>query len=79
MINIRPWTQFADLKGEVIKSYAKNITLKNIKLKCNTGFSIEKSDQYELSDFTFENIELQTSNGAIEKANFITNVVRANA
>jgi hypothetical protein len=47
-------------------------------LKCNTGFSIEKSDQYELSDFTFENIELQTSNGAIEKTNFIKNVVVKN-
>ena len=78
MINIRPWTQFADSKAEVIKSYAKNITLKNIKLKCNTGFSIEKSDQYEISVFTFENIELETSNGAIEKANLVTNVVLKN-
>lgn len=78
MMNIRPWTQFADSKAAVIKSYAKNITLKNIKLKCNTGFDIQKSDQYEVSDFTFENIELETSNGAIEKANFITNVVLKN-
>lgn len=78
LLSIRPWTQFADAKGEIIKSYAKNITLKNIKLKCNTGFAIEKSDQYEVSDFTFENIELHTANGAIEKTNFIKNVVLKN-
>ncbi len=78
LMNIRPWTQFADLKGEVIKSYAKNITIKNIKLKCNTGFDIQKSEQYEISGFTFENIELQTANGRIENTNFITNVVLKN-
>ncbi|MDO4160281.1 MAG: glycosyl hydrolase family 28 protein [Prevotellaceae bacterium] len=58
---IKPWTQFFDLKGgkKYIMSYSSNVTMKNIKLDCKTVFDIKRSDdQYLLSDFVFENLEL---------------------
>ena len=77
LLQIKPWTQFFDLKGgdSMIKSYARNITLKNISLKCNSGFRIFPSDQYQLSDFTFENISLETKYGFLENTNAIEGVV----
>lgn len=61
MIDIKPWTQFFDLKGEQGPrvSYANNITMRNVKLECNIAFDVRKSDQYQLSDFTFENLEVK--------------------
>ncbi|TJZ60536.1 exopolygalacturonase [Sphingobacterium olei] len=62
-LHIKPWTQFFDLKGETgIKlSYAKNITMRNIKLDCEIVFDVNNSDQYVLSDFTFENMAITAS------------------
>src|SRR5690606_40279190 len=61
MLFIRPWTQFFDLKGEegIKLSYARNITLRNIDLECNVLFDVSNSNQYELSDFTFENMKIK--------------------
>jgi polygalacturonase len=80
LVSIKPWTQFFDLKGEkdIKLSYAGNIVMKNIKLQCNTGFDIEKSDQYVLSDFTFQDVELKSAKGATENTNSIQNVVLKN-
>lgn len=58
---IKPWTQFFDLKGgkEFLKSYGENVTMKDCEFKCTTAFDIQKADdQYELKNFTFENIKL---------------------
>lgn len=59
---IRPWSQFFDLKGEkdIKMSYATNITLRNIELTCNIVFAIDESEQYKLSDFTFDNLNITT-------------------
>ena len=80
MILIKPWTQFFNLKGEesMIKSYAHNIKMKNIKLTCEIGFNIVDSDQYKLSDFTFENIKQETSYGQLENTESIENLVLNN-
>src|SRR5690606_6367416 len=61
MLFIRPWTQFFDLKGEegIKLSYARNITLRNVDLECNVLFDVSNSDQYRLSDFTFENMNIK--------------------
>jgi polygalacturonase len=66
---IRPWTQFFDLKGEkeIPLSYSNNIVMRNINLVCNTIFNVEVSEQYILSDFTFENLVLQAINTRINK------------
>jgi hypothetical protein len=41
-------------------SYGSNITMRNITLNCDIFFDVSKSDQYILSDFTFENLNIQT-------------------
>lgn len=61
-ININPWTQFFDLKGreDIPLSVADHITMKNCKCQCNTYFNVTKDEkQYLLSDFVFENLEIQ--------------------
>lgn len=65
---IKPWTQFFDLKGEkgIKMSYARGVKLKNINLESKTMFDIQKSDQYVLSDFSFENLVIkETKKSAI--------------
>lgn len=66
---IRPWTQFFDLKGreDIPKSYSNNITMRNINFTCKTFFDVEKSNQYVLSDFTFENLTIKTEQGDYDK------------
>lgn len=76
MIYIRPWTQFFDLKGEdsIRKSSASNITMKNIDLDCDIVFNIQESDQYELSNFVFENLKLSTKKSNKKSTEFIEGV-----
>lgn len=61
MIYIKPWNQFFDLKGEsgIKTSSANNIVMKNLKFECNNMFNINISDQYMLSAFTFENLDVK--------------------
>lgn len=71
-IYIRPWTQFFDLKGEKATrmSHGKNITMRNINLECNNFFNVGVADahsssnafEYQLSDFTFENLAIKAKN-----------------
>ena len=59
---IKPWTQFFDLKGEsgIRRSYSSHVTMRNISLKCKTFFDVtENTDQYSLSGFLFENLDIQ--------------------
>ncbi len=58
---IKPWTQFFDLKGEkdIKMSFARDVTLKNVNLEAKTIFDIQKSEQYVLSNFTFENLVIK--------------------
>lgn len=67
-ININPWTQFFDLKGrkDIPLSYSNNITIRNCNIDCDEFFNVKaESTQYELCDFTFENLEI-----VAEKSNF---------
>jgi len=71
-IYVRPWTQFFDLKGEQITgtSTASNITMRNIKLKCDNFFNVGVADKNsttpgyksKLSNFRFENIDVTAKN-----------------
>ncbi|MFV0606233.1 MAG: glycoside hydrolase family 28 protein [Niabella sp.] len=63
MLVINPWTQFFNLKGEsgIKPSKANNIALKNINLQCDIVFNVKQSDQYTLSDFSFENLKIQAA------------------
>ncbi|MDL2303875.1 exopolygalacturonase [Bacteroides sp. OttesenSCG-928-D19] len=76
---IKPWTQFFDLKDrkDIPKSYSNNITMRNINFDCKTFFNVEKSDQYELKNFTFENLNIKAEKGAYDK-NQIDNLILKN-
>jgi len=71
---IRPWTQFFDMKGEteIPKSYSSHITLRNITFECENLFNVRNSDQYELSDFTFENLDIKATKEAEIHTDYIT-------
>lgn len=68
-IYIKPWTQFFDLQGqkEMPLSYASNIKMRNITLECDIFFDVSKSDQYILSDFTFEDLNIKAKTPDIQK------------
>lgn len=78
-IYIKPWTQFFDLKDrkDIPKSYSGNITMKNINFECKSFFSVERSDQYELKNFNFENLTIKAEKGDYDK-NVIANFVLKN-
>ncbi len=62
-LNINPWTQFYDLKDrtDIPKSKADHITIRNCECECDICFYVEQNDeQYDLSEFTFENINITT-------------------
>lgn len=61
-INIKPWTQFYDLKdrSDIPLSYADNITLKNCECECVTYFDVEADrSQYELTNFTLKDLKIK--------------------
>ena len=63
-ININPWTQFYDLKGRQNKplSVAEHITMRNCSCHCRKYFHVTPNEeQYRLSDFTFENLNIITN------------------
>ena len=75
-ININPWKQFFDLKGRDTAplSYADNITFKDCNIECNKYLNIKpQSDQYVLSDFTLENLNIKTKFEGC-KEDFINNL-----
>lgn len=58
---VHPWTQFYDLKDrkDMPRSYSSHVTLRNCELRCKVYKDIEDApDQYELSDFRFENMKI---------------------
>lgn len=60
---IRPWTQFFDLKDrqDIPMSYSQFVTMRRIKLKCEDFFNVEQSEQYELRNFRFEELEVEAT------------------
>ncbi len=61
-LNINPWKQFFDLKGRTDKpiSKADHITMRNCRCKCRKCYHVTpQEDQYLLSDFVFENVQVE--------------------
>jgi polygalacturonase len=82
-IYVRPWLQFFDLKGrpDTPMSYSSNIVMRNIELDCNVFFNVGKSEQYELKNFTFENLKINAKNAETDKSqieNFVLKNVLIN-
>ncbi len=88
LLYVKPWTQFFDLQGraDVPLSYCNQVSLKNIELSCDTFFDVAVSDHDRLSNFTFENLVIDSKNAAIDKSivkgltlkNVIVNQTRVN-
>jgi hypothetical protein len=68
------------LKGESAPppSQAKNIIFRNIDLKCRSFFDVQKSDNYFLSDFTFENLNIEAQSDTEIKGDVIENLAIKN-
>ena len=77
MLDIRPWTQFFDLQGEkdIRMGYASNVTLRRVTMKTNTLFGIHASEQYELTDFTLEDVAVAAEGKQEPPQGFIKNLV----
>ncbi len=69
LLYIKPWRQFFDLQGrkDPPLSFSENISLKNIDLKCEVFFDVAVSENYRLRDFSFENLNIEAKNGALDK------------
>ncbi len=68
---IRPWTQFFDLKDrkDIPLSYGQDICMRNIQMECQHFFNVKASEQYRLSRFLFENLDIKaTKNADIDTA-----------
>jgi hypothetical protein len=73
LLDLKPWTQFFDLKGrtDLPVSLCQNITLQNIRLKCEQLMDAKASPKYLVKRFTFKNVTVETSKGAFDKALFL--------
>lgn len=81
-LHVFSWTQFFDLKGrqDPPKSYASNLTMKDIRMKCGSFFvASDAPGVFELSDFIFDGLEIQADDSSCDKSlvrNFKINNVR---
>ena len=71
---VRPWTQFfkPEKRDDMPLSTCNNNTIRNAKIKSKNFFDVGKSDKYHLTDFTFENCEVNDVKNAFDK-NLIDN------
>lgn len=76
-LNIKPWTQFYDLKDrkDIPLSYGDHIAVENCTCVCDAAFDIDpEPTQYQLRDFTFKNLTLQ-ANTRLAPPDFMENTV----
>lgn len=60
-LNIKPWTQFYDLKDrkDIPLSYADHITVKDCACSCKYAFDVDfEPNQYQLTDFSFIDLDI---------------------
>jgi hypothetical protein len=77
---VKPWTQFFDLKGqtEIPLSYSTFVTMRNIKMECNILCDMQNApEQFRLSNFTFENLDITAKKPEIH-ADYVSGMVVKN-
>lgn len=74
-LNINPWRQFFDLQGrsDLPVSCGRHVELRNCEFTCDTFFNVHNSEQYTLSDFTLENLNIKAADTRFE-TDFIQNL-----
>ena len=67
-MHIAPWSQFYDLgdREDIPLSYAEHITMRDISLDCGAFFNVAPSEQYRLSDFRFENLDIRARQAELD-------------
>jgi len=70
LIFIKPWNQFFDLKGrkDLPVSSCENIRLKNITLKCGIFYDVTNPKNYQLTNFTFQNLTIEAKNSSFDRS-----------
>ena len=65
---VRPWTQFfkPENRDDMPISQCNNIIIKNVKAQCSNFFNVGKSDKYKLTDFTFDNCQIDDQKNAFD-------------
>lgn len=66
---IKPWTQFFNLKDrkDIPLSYSDYVTMRNIDFTCDVFFNVTKSEQYQLTNFKFENLRIKTKDASCDR------------
>ena len=61
VLAVLPWTQYFDLQGrpDRPKSFGRNVTLRDLDLVCDQFTETERSEDYELTDFAFERLNVR--------------------
>lgn len=68
---VKPWTQFYDLKDrkDPPMSYSDHIVMRNITFDCDYFFNVKpQDDQYKLSNFTFQNLNIRAKNTKCDRS-----------
>ena len=71
LINIKPWTQFFDLKGREDSplSYVENIMVRNCYIECETFLDVlPEKEQYILSNIHIENSDIKAKKYGLERS-----------
>lgn len=80
-IFIQPWTQFYDLKDrkDPPMSYSDHITMRNCQMEVDNFFNVRKQDdQYKLSNFHFENLDIKVKKNADFNQSFVDGFIVKN-
>jgi hypothetical protein len=72
MLDLKPWTQFFDLKGrtDLPVSSCDRITMRNLDLKCDQYMDAKASEKYRLTNFLFQNVKVATPKPLYDTALF---------
>lgn len=73
LLDLKPWTQFFDLKGrtDLPVSLCENITLRNLRVKCDQFMDAKASTKYQVKRFSFQNVRVETAKGSYDKSMFL--------
>ena len=78
---IQPWTQFFDLKDrkDPPMSYSDHITMRNCTMEVDNFFNVkQQEDQYKLSNFHFENLEIKANKNTEIKTSYVDGIIVKN-
>lgn len=75
---VRPWTQFfkQEKRDDMPLSKCNDITMRGIKMSCKNFFDVGKSEKYQLTDFTFEDCDVEDQKDTFDASLIDATVVK---